>query len=74
MYFIECILCSDRKEMRLMEELKTNAALPAPALSRRPLLRRTPLLEGAAALAALLGGGWAALWVMELLFRLVGVA
>lgn len=57
-----------------MEELKTNAALPAPALSRRPLLRRTPLLEGAAALAALLGGGWAALWVMELLFRLVGVA
>ena len=57
-----------------MEELKTNAALPAPALPRRPLVRRTPLLEGAVAFAALFGGGWAALWVMELLFRLAGVA
>ena len=54
-----------------MEELKPNAALPAPAL---PKLRRTPLLENAVALAALLGGGWAALWVMELLFRAVGAA
>jgi hypothetical protein len=57
-----------------MDELKTNTALPAPALPRQPLLRRTPLLENAVAFAALLGGGWAALWVMELLFRLCGVA
>ena len=57
-----------------MEELKTKAVLPAPALPRRPSLRRTPLLENAVALAALLGGGWAALWVMELLFRLCNVA
>ena len=57
-----------------MEELKPSAALPAPALPKLPKLRRTPLLENAVALAALLGGGWAALWGMELLFRLVGVA
>ena len=57
-----------------MEELKPNAALPVPA---RPLLqkvRRSPFLTDAVAFAALLGGGWAALWVMELLFRLCGVA
>ena len=57
-----------------MEELQTKAALPAPALPKLPKVRRTPLLENAIALAALLGGGYAALWAMELLFRLVGVA
>ena len=57
-----------------MDELKTNAAPSLPALPRLPKLRRTPLLTDAIAFAALLGGGWAALWVMELLFRAVGVA
>ena len=57
-----------------MEELKPNAALPAPARPLRPLLRRTPRMTDAIAFAALFGGGWAALRVMELLFRLAGVA
>jgi len=57
-----------------MEELKPNAALPTPALPKRPLLRRTRLTENAVAFAALFGGGWAALWCMELLLRLCGVA
>ncbi len=57
-----------------MEEMKPNAALPTPALPKRPLLRRTPMLESAVAFAALFGGGWAALWCMELLLRLMGVA
>ena len=54
-----------------MEELKAKTAFSLPAL---PKLRRTRLLTDAAAFAALLGGGYAALWFMELLFRLVGVA
>ena len=54
-----------------MEELKTKTALCLPAL---PKIRRTPFLTDAVAFAALLGGGYAALWLMELLFRLVGVA
>jgi len=56
-----------------MDELKPKAA-PLPALPKLPKLRRSPLLTDAVAFAALLGGGWAALWGMELLFRLVGVA
>ena len=54
-----------------MEELKTKTALSLPAL---PKIRRTPFLTDAVAFAALLGGGYAALWLMELLFRLAGVA
>lgn len=57
-----------------MEELKPNAALPLPARPEKPKMRRTPLLTDAIAFAALLGGGWAALWSMELLFRLIGIA
>ena len=57
-----------------MDELKTNTALPAPARTFRTILHKSPLMTDAVAFAALLGGGWAALWVMELLFRLCGVA
>ena len=57
-----------------MDELKPNAVLPAPALPRLPKVHRTRLTENAVAFAALFGGGWAALWAMELLFRLVGAA
>ena len=54
-----------------MEEIRKEHI---PALAALPKLKRTPLLENVLALAVLAGGGWAALWVMELLFRLVGVA
>ena len=54
-----------------METIRKMVALRLPALSK---LRRTPLLESAAAFAALAFGGWGALWVMELLFRALGVA
>ena len=57
-----------------MEELKTKAVLSLPALPKLPRVRKTPLLADAAAFAVLLGGGYAALWIMEMLFRLVGVA
>ena len=60
-----------------MEELKTKVVFAMPALPRAPKLmksRKSPLLADAAAFAVLLGGGYAALWIMELLFRLVGVA
>ena len=57
-----------------MEELKTKAVYSIPALPKLPKRLQTPLLTDAAAFAVLLGGGYAALWIMELLFRLIGVA
>ena len=54
-----------------MEAIRKVFALRAPALTK---LRRTPLLESAVAFAALGLGGWSALWLMELLFRALGVA
>ncbi len=57
-----------------MEELKTKAVYSIPALPKLPKKLKSPLLADAAAFAVLLGGGYAALWIMELLFRLVGVA
>ena len=54
-----------------MESIKRTFALRLPAFRK---LRRTPLLESAVAFAALTFGGWGALWVMELLFRSLGVA
>ena len=55
-----------------MEAIRKVFAPRLPALSTR--LRRTPLLESAVAFAALGFGGWGALWLMELLFRALGVA
>ncbi len=53
-----------------MEDIKKIFVLRLPAL---PRLRRTPLLEDAAAFVLLGGGGYAALRLMGLLFRLCGV-
>ena len=53
-----------------MEEIRKAFAPYLPAL---PRLRRTPLLENAAAFVLLGGGGYAALRLMGLLFRLCGV-
>ena len=65
------MLVSYGKEMSGMEEFRKEIA---PALPALPKLKRMPLLENAVAFAVLAGGGWAALWIMELLFRLAGVA
>ena len=56
-----------------MEELRTPAR---GAVVRLPLrkLKRSPAAVNAAAFAALFAGGWAALRVMDLLLRLLGVA
>ena len=53
-----------------MEEIRKNVALRLPAL---PKLRRTPLLADAAAFAALCGGGYLALQLLGLVFRVLGV-
>ena len=53
-----------------MEEIRKTAALRLPAL---PRVKKTPLLTGAAAFAALGGGGYLALRVMDLIFQLCGV-
>ena len=53
-----------------MEAIRKAVALRLPAL---PRIRRTPLMESALAFAALGGGGYLALRIMGLLFRLCGV-
>ncbi len=53
-----------------MEEIRSKHAV---RLSALPKPRRTPLLENAAALAVLTVGGYAALRLMDLLFRALGV-
>ena len=53
-----------------MEEIRKTAALRMPAL---PKVKRTPLLTDAIAFAALGGGGYLALRLMGLVFRLCGV-
>ena len=53
-----------------MDEIKPKAPLRLPAL---PALQRTPLLADAAAFALLGGGGYLALRIMGLVFRLCGV-
>ena len=53
-----------------MEEIRKSAALRLPAL---PKLQRTPLLEDAAAFVILGGGGYLALRLMGLVFRVLGV-
>ncbi len=54
-----------------MEEIKKAAALRLPTLRG---LKRTPLLTDAIAFAALGGGGYLALRLMDLLLRLCGAA
>lgn len=54
-----------------MEAIRKLTALRLPALPKR---KRTPLLADAAVFAALAGGGYAALQLMGLLFRALGVA
>lgn len=54
-----------------MEEIKKTFELHLPAL---PKLHRTPLLEDFVAFAALSGGGYIALRIMDLIFRALGVA
>ena len=54
-----------------MEEIRKRIALRLPAL---PKPRRTPLLEDAAAFAILAVGGYGALRLMDLLFRVLGAA
>lgn len=54
-----------------MEEIRKDIAFRHPAL---PKLRRTPLLEDAAAFAVLAVGGYGALRLVDLLFRALGVA
>ena len=54
-----------------MDEItRTRAA----ALPRVPRLKRTPVAENAVAFAVLAGGGYAALRLVGLLFRALGVA
>ena len=53
-----------------MEEIRKQIALHLPAL---PKVRMTPLLADAIAFALLGGGGYAALRVMDLLFKALGV-
>ena len=53
-----------------MEEIRSRRAARLAAL---PKLRRTLMLENAAALAVLSVGGYAALRLMDLLFRALGV-
>ncbi len=53
-----------------MEEIRRKTAFRVPTL---PKLRRTPMLENAAAFAALGLGGYGALRLMDLLFRALGV-
>lgn len=60
-----------------MEEIRKETTLRVPAADLsvwKARLRKSPMLENAVAFAALGLGGWAALWVMELLFRAVGAA
>ncbi len=54
-----------------MEEIRKRIALRLPAL---PKPRRTPLLEDVAAFAVLAVGGYGALRLMDLLFRVLGAA
>lgn len=54
-----------------MDAIRKMFAPRLPALAKP---RRAPLLESAVAFAALGFGGWGALWLMELLFRALGVA
>ena len=65
------MLHAERKGCSDMEETRKDFALRLPAL---PKLRRTPLLEDAAAFAVLAVGGYGALRLMDLLFRVLGVA
>ncbi len=53
-----------------MDEIRIIAA---PRTVSLPKLKRTPLLTDAAAFAVLGGGGYLALRLMDLLFRLCGV-
>ena len=53
-----------------MEEIRKQAAIRLPAL---PKLKMTPLMADAIAFAVLGGGGYAALRLMGLLFKLCGV-
>ncbi len=53
-----------------MDEIKKRSAISLPAL---PTLRRTPLTESICAMLVLGGGGYAALRLMDLLFRALGV-
>ena len=53
-----------------MEEIKSSLALRLPALGR---WKKSPLLVDAAAFALLGGGGYLALRLMDLIFRLCGV-
>ena len=53
-----------------MEEIRKQTAIRIPSL---PKMKMTPLLADAIAFAVLGGGGYAALRLMGLLFRLCGV-
>ena len=53
-----------------MEEIRKHSAVCLPSV---PKPRMTPLLADAIAFAVLGGGGYAALRLMDLLFRLAGV-
>lgn len=64
------MLCLETKGVDEMEAIRKAVALRLPAL---PRIRRTPLMESALAFAALGGGGYLALRIMGLLFRLCGV-
>ena len=65
------MLYAERKGCTDMEEIRKRTALRLPVL---PKPRRTPLLEDAAAFAVLAVGGYGALRLMDLLFRVLGVA
>lgn len=62
---------STQKEPRAMEKIIRTVGQSLPAL---PKLHWTPLLEDAVAFAVLGGGGYIALRIMDLIFRLLGVA